>query len=261
MNCRLSLHQVNQALMNSLTQSGRQDCVIPLLPLECSRAQLNSDTAGLLTGLVWLDEHSSIFAKKVANTFKPRKLHAHRVRWEREQEARVLRKRSQQLDAERGQVASIHAAHAAYARSLWAWQAQVDSLRVAFGKDLALGTQGLLGGLPSIPTWLGSPQLPQQHPQQRGSQPLPSFPQPPPSFPQPPPSSPQPPPSFPQSPPSFPQPPTSSPQSPPFPPASQLAQTPGPQPLIIHHAQMVQLGVNNHMWGQTGDHGPDDKTE
>uniref|UniRef100_A0A8C6R353 TIR domain-containing adapter molecule 1 n=2 Tax=Nannospalax galili TaxID=1026970 RepID=A0A8C6R353_NANGA len=228
--CRLSLHQVNQTLMNSLTQSGRQDCVIPLLPLECSRAHLNPDTVGLLTGLVWLDEHSSIFTRKVANTFKPHKLQAHKARWKREQEAKILREHNQQLDAERQRVASIHTAYSTYVQSCWAWQAQMDSLRMAFGKDLALGSQGPLGGPSPIPAWLGCPQN-LLYTQQRGSQVPPSFPQPPPSFLQPP---------------------MSSPQSPHFPPTSPLAQTPGTQPLIIHHAQMVQLGVNNHMWGQTG---------
>ncbi|VFV19469.1 tir domain-containing adapter molecule [Lynx pardinus] len=38
-------------------------------------------------------------------------------------------------------------------------------------------------------------------------------------------------------------------------------QSPGLQPLIIHHAQMVQLGLNNHMWNQRGTQAPEDKTQ
>ncbi|OBS82883.1 hypothetical protein A6R68_23101 [Neotoma lepida] len=181
--CRLSLHQVNHALMNSLTQSGRQDCVIPLLPLECSQAQLSPNTTSLLHSLVWLDEHSPVFARKVANTFKPQKLQAHRMRWKKEQEARALKEQSTQLEAERQRVTAMSAAYSAYVQSCSAWQAQMDGLRVAFGKHLSLGT----------PTFFPAPQTP-------GS-------------------------------------------------------------LIIHHAQMVQLGVNNHMWGQTGAQSTDDKTE
>ncbi|KAL6087590.1 hypothetical protein STEG23_011395 [Scotinomys teguina] len=196
--CRLSLHQVNHALMNSLTKSGRQDCVIPLLPLEYSQAQLSPNTTSLLHSLVWLDEHSPIFARKVANTFKPQKLQAHRIRWKKEQEARAFKEQSTQLEAERQRVAAMSAAYSAYIQSYNAWQVQMDSLRVAFGKDLSLGTPTF------FPPWLECPQPTPSHPQQ-------------------------------------------------------APQTPGP--LIIHHAQMVQLGVNNHMWGQTGAQSTDDKTE
>lgn len=230
--CRLSLHQVNHALMNSLTQSGRQDCVIPLLPLECSQAQLSPDTTRLLHSIVWLDEHSPIFARKVANTFKIQKLQAQRVRWRKEQEARALKEQSIQLEAERQKVAAISAAHSAYAHSYRAWQAEMNRLGVAFGKDLSLGAPT------SFPSWPGYPQPIPPHPQ--GDIPVSPY-------------SPQPP--------SFPQPPVSSPQSQSFPSASSAPQTPGPQPLIIHHAQMVQLGVNNHMWGHTGAQSTGDKTE
>ncbi|XP_027272666.1 TIR domain-containing adapter molecule 1 [Cricetulus griseus] len=266
--CRLSLHQVNHALMNSLTKSGRQDCVIPLLPLECSQAQLSPNTTSLLHSLVWLDEHSPIFARKVANTFKSQKLQAYRIRWKKEQETRALKEQSTQLEAERQRVAAMSAAYSTYVHSYSAWQAQMDSLQMAFGKDLSLGAPT------PFPSWLGCPQLTPSQLWQGGTpvspyfpqppvsfpQQPPSFPQPPVSFPQQPPSFPQQPPSFPQQPPSFSQPPVSSPQSPPFPSASPAAtQTPGP--LIIHHAQMVQLGVNNHMWGQTGTQSTNDKTE
>lgn len=231
--CRLSLHQVNHALMNSLTQSGRQDCVIPLLPLECSQAQLSPDTTRLLQSIVWLDEHSPIFARKVANTFKTQKLQAQRVRWKKEQEARSLKEQSIQLEAERQKVAAISAAYSAYVHSYRAWQAEMNRLGVAFGKDLSLGAP-----IP-FPSWPGCPQPIPTHPQ--GGTPVSPY-------------SPQPA--------SFPQPPDSPPQSRSFPSASSPGpQTAGPQPLIIHHAQMVQLGVNNHMWGHTRARPSDNKTE
>lgn len=225
--CPLSLHQVNHALMNSLTQSGRQDCVIPLLPLECSQAQLSPDTTRLLHSIVWLDEHSPIFARKVANTFKAQKLQAQRMRWKKEQEARTLKEQSTQLEAERQRVAAISAAYSAYVHGYTAWQAEMNRLGVAFGKDLSLGPPT------PFPSWPGFPQPMPSHPQ--GCTPV-----------------------FPYSPR---QPPSSS-LSQSFSPASSPApRTPGPQPLIIHHAQMVQLGVNNHMWGHTGAQSSDDKTE
>nr|XP_044990546.1 TIR domain-containing adapter molecule 1 isoform X2 [Jaculus jaculus] len=298
--CRLSLHQVNQALMNSFTQSGRQDCAIPFLPLECSRAQLSRDTSGLLESLVWLDEHSPIFERKVANTFKLQKLRIYRERWKKEQDARVLREHSQRLDAERRQVAAMHAAHSAYAHSYVALQEQVQKLSAAFGDHLSLGTrmsysgsQVPMGVPPPFPTWPGGPHPPPVHSWQGGTlgptfPQHPNFLQPPTSL-QPPAASPQTSsfqqaPSFPQTPsfqhtpsfsqtpsfqqvPSFPQSPAfprtpSCPQTPPFPPASSThPQTPGPQPLIIHHAQMVQLGLTNHMWTQREAQAPDDKTK
>lgn len=231
--CRLSLHQVNHALMNSLTQSGRQDCVIPLLPLECSQAQLSPDTTRLLQSIVWLDEHSPIFARKVANTFKTQKLQAQRVRWKKEQEARTLKEQSIQLEADRQKLAAISAAYSAYVHSYRAWQAEMNRLGVAFGKDLSLGAP-----IP-FPSWPGCPQPIPSHPQ--GGTPVSPYS---------------------TQTPSFPQHPDSSPQSRSFPSASSPGpQTPGPQPLIIHHAQMVQLGVNNHMWGHTGAQSSDDKTE
>lgn len=226
--CRLSLHQVNHALMNSLTQSGRQDCVIPLLPLECSQAQLSPDTTRLLHSIVWLDEHSPLFARKVANTFKTQKLRAQRVRWKKEQEARTLKEQSIRLEGERQSVAAISAAYSAYAHSYRALQAEMSRLGVAFGKDLSLGAPT------SFPSWLGCPQPVPSHP--LGGTPVSPCPLQPPISPS-------------QSQSSFPS--ASSP----------APQTPGPQPLIIHHAQMVQLGVNNHMWGHTGAQSPDDKTE
>ncbi|XP_052047942.1 TIR domain-containing adapter molecule 1 [Apodemus sylvaticus] len=225
--CHLSLHQVNHALMNSLTQSGRQDCVIPLLPLECSQAQLSPDTTRLLHSIVWLDEHSPLFARKVANTFKTQKLWAQRARWKKEQEARTLKEQSIQLEGERQKVAAISAAYSAYAHSYRALQAEMNRLGVAFGKDLSLGAPT------PFPSWPGCPQPIPSHPQ--GGTPVSPCPL---------------------------QPPVSPPLPQSFPSASSPApHTPGPQPLIIHHAQMVQLGVNNHMWGHTGAQSPDGRTE
>ncbi|VTJ80367.1 Hypothetical predicted protein [Marmota monax] len=228
-NCRLSLHQVSQALMSSFTQHGREDCVVPFLPLESSLEQLGPDTASLLTGLVWLDENSKVFTRKVANTFKPQKLRARKAHWRKEQDVRALREHSQRLEGERRQAAAMGAAYWDSLQSYRAWQSQVDRLQAAFGSHLSFGTrvphpsqvplggQVPWGGPSPLPTWPGCPQSP---PWPAGS-PAPAFPPPPPAA----------------------------------PPA------PGLQPLIIHHAQMVQLGLSNHMWNQRGAQAPEDKTQ
>uniref|UniRef100_A0A8B9XHR8 TIR domain-containing adapter molecule 1 n=1 Tax=Bos mutus grunniens TaxID=30521 RepID=A0A8B9XHR8_BOSMU len=274
--CRLSQHQTNQSLMSSLTRHGWQDCVIPFLPLESSLAQLSPSTSSLLTGLVslaqlspstsslltglvLLDEHSKIFARKVTNTFKPQMLRARKAKWRKEQDARALREQSQQLESERQHAAAWGAAYSAYVHSYLAYQTQVEKLQVAlanympFGTQLPFGGQGSVGTPPSpFPTLPGH--QPPPLPPWLGGTPPPIFPQPPPTFPQPPPTFPQPPPTFQQPPPACPQPPDFS-QAPPARP-----QSPGLQPLIIHHAQMVQLGVNNHMWNQRGTQAPEDNT-
>ncbi|XP_053435343.1 TIR domain-containing adapter molecule 1 [Nycticebus coucang] len=232
--CRLSLHQVSHALMSSFMRLGWQDCVVPFLPLESSPTQLRSDAASLLTSLVWLDEHSPIFARKVANTFKSQKLRARKANWRKEQDARALREQSQHLEGERMQAAALNNAYTTYLQSYLAWQAQMEHLQMAFGSHMSFGTRMPFGGgpvpqgaPPPFPTWPGCPQPPPlQHPWQAGI--------PPPAFPQPP---------------AFP---TASPASP---------LSPGLQPLIIHHAQMVQLGLNNHMWNQRGAQAPEDKTQ
>uniref|UniRef100_A0A2K6GJ71 TIR domain-containing adapter molecule 1 n=1 Tax=Propithecus coquereli TaxID=379532 RepID=A0A2K6GJ71_PROCO len=232
--CRLSLYQVCQALTSSFTRHGWQDCVVPFLPLESSPAQLRSDTASLLAGLVWLEERSPVFARKVANTFKPQKLRRRKDNWRKEQDARALRERSQHLEGEREQAAALNAAHSAYLQSYLAWQAQMEQLQVAFGSHMSLGTgmpfwapgpfaggQVPQGAPPRFPAWPGCPQPPPLlHPWPAGT--------PPAAFP------------------------TASPAP---------APSAGPQPLIIHHAQMVQLGLNNHMWSQRGAQAPEDKTQ
>ncbi|KAM5308584.1 TIR domain-containing adapter molecule 1 isoform 2-T2 [Glossophaga mutica] len=164
--CCLSLYQVNHSLMNSLTRPGWQDCVVPFLPLESSLAQLSPDTSRLLTSVVWLDEHSEIFARKVANTFKPHRLRTRKANWRREQDARALREQRQHLEGERQQAAALNAAYSTYLQTYLSWHSQMEQL-----------------------------------------------------------------------------------------------QSPGLQPLIIHHAQMVQLGLNNHMWNQRGTQSPEDKTQ
>ncbi|XP_006868978.1 PREDICTED: TIR domain-containing adapter molecule 1 [Chrysochloris asiatica] len=228
-NCQLSLHQVSQALMTSFRRHGWQDSVIPFWPLETS--QLSSDTSRLLCSLTFLDEHSPLFDKKVKNTFKRQNLQARKAKWKTEQEARAFREQSRHLESERQQAVEMNAAYSAYLQSYLAWQAQMEKLQVAFGAQMSLGTQmppGVqvpLGVQPPFPTWPGGPQ-------------------PPPS-------------QWPAGihPPAFLQPPTLLPTSSPPP------QSPGLQPLIIHHAQMVQLGLNNHMWGQRGAPAPEDKTQ
>lgn len=225
--CRLGLHQVSQALMSTLTRLGWQDCVIPFLPRESSKAQLGSDAASLLAGLVWLEERSQLFARKVANTFKAATLRDRKSHWQREQVARALREQSQHLEAQRQWAAAMDAAASAYVQNYLSWQAQVDRLQAAFGSHVSLGAaappgaQGPLGAPPPFSTWPGHPQPP------------------PPPLPLPPPLGPWQAGLLPGS---------------PAPPPS-----PGLQPLIIHHAQMVQLGLNNHMWNRRGAQGPEDE--
>ncbi|XP_007460599.1 PREDICTED: TIR domain-containing adapter molecule 1 [Lipotes vexillifer] len=241
--CRLSQHQANHSLMSSLTRHGWQDCVIPFLPLESSLTQLSPSTSSLLTALVWLDERSPIFAKKVANTFKSQKLRARKAKWRKEQDVRALQEHSQHLEGERQQAAAWSAAHSAFLHNYLSYQTQMEKLQVAFGSYMPFDTQ-----LPSVlqvpfggPGPLGAP--PPPFPTQPGHRPPPLPPwlagMPPPAFPQPPVAFPQPP-DFPQT-------------SPVHSPSSGL------QPLIIHHAHMVQLGLNNHMWNQRGTQAPEDK--
>ncbi|KAM9688173.1 TIR domain-containing adapter molecule 1 [Trichechus inunguis] len=233
--CRLSLHQVTQALMSSFVRRGWQDSVIPFQPLETS--QLSSDVSRLLSSLVCLDEHSQLFERKVKNTFKRQKLQERKANWKKEQEVRAVREHSQRLDGERQQVAEMNVACSAYWQSYLAWQAQMEKLHATLRTQMSLGTQmppGAqmpfcgqvpLGFQPPLPTWPGYPQPPLS-PWLAGTPP-PAFPQPSaflPAFPGPP-------------------------------------QSPGLQPLIIHHAQMVQLGLNNQMWGQSGAQAPEDKTQ
>lgn len=228
--CHLGRHQASQSLMSSFTRRGWQDCVIPFLPRESSRAQLSPHTSSLLTGLVWLDEHSQIFARKVANTFKPQRLRACKAEWKKEQEVRALQEQRSHLEGERQQVAKLNAAYSAYFQSCWSWQEQMEALRAAFGSHMPFGTQmppgglGPLGAPPPFPSWPGH---------QAPPEPAWTFP-PPPAFP--------PHPGFP-------------------PPGPAPPQSPGLQPLIIHHAQMVQLGLHNHMWNQRGTQAPEDKTQ
>ncbi|XP_040485471.1 TIR domain-containing adapter molecule 1 [Ursus maritimus] len=230
--CRLGLHQASQSLMNSLTRPGRQDCVIPFLPLESSQAPLSPHTTSLLTGLVWLDERSQIFARRVANTFKAQRLRARKANWKKEQDVRALQEQRRHLEGERQQVAALNAAYSAYFQSCLSWQAQMETLRMAFDSHMPFGTQMPPGSpSPPFPSWPGH-QPPPAPPWLAGS-PAPTYP-PPPTFP--------PPPAFPQAAPAPPQ-------------------SPGLQPLIIHHAQMVQLGLNNHMWNQRGAQAPEDKTQ
>ncbi|XP_042638278.1 TIR domain-containing adapter molecule 1 [Orycteropus afer afer] len=232
--CRLSMHQVSQALMNSFGRPGWLDSVIPFRPLETS--QLSSDTSRLLSSLVYLDEHSQLFNRKVKNTFKKQTLQERKANWKREQETRAIREQSQRLEGERQQLADMNAAYSAYMHSYVAWQAQMEQLHMAFGTQMSLGThmpprahmpsggQVPVGLQPPMPTW-------------------PAYPQPPL------------PPGLAGNPPAFTQRPSFLPASPAAPPS------PGLQPLIIHHAQMVQLGLNNHMWGQRGTQAPEDKTQ
>ncbi|KAM6218038.1 TIR domain-containing adapter molecule 1 [Rhynchocyon petersi] len=228
--CRLSLHQVSQALLSSFDRQDWQDSVIPFQPLETP--QLSSDTARLLSSLVCLDEHSPLFDRKVRNTFKKQKLQVRKASWTREQEARGFQEQSRRLEVEKRQAAELNSAYSAYLQSYLARQVQVQQLQAAFGTQMSLGTQMPpvgqfpLGVQPPLPTWPDSPQPPLPT-WLMGTPPPAVFP-PPPAF---------------------------------LPVASLPPQSPGLQPLIIHHAQMVQLGLTNHMWGQSGAQPPEDKTQ
>ncbi|XP_012863134.1 TIR domain-containing adapter molecule 1 [Echinops telfairi] len=219
--CRLSLHQVTQALMSSFGRQGWQDSVVPFQPLETPR--LTSDVSRLLSGLVPLDEHSQLFDRKVKGTFKKQRLQARRARWEKERQARAFRERRQHLEAERQQAADVHAAYSALVQTQLAWQVQMEQLQAAFGgvslhAQVPLGAQVPFGGQVPLgvpPTWPACPgPRPPQWP--AGTRPAAFLPAPP---------------------------------------------SPGLQPLIIQHAQMVQLGLSNHMWGQGGVQAPEDKSQ
>ncbi|XP_058513681.1 TIR domain-containing adapter molecule 1 [Ochotona princeps] len=235
--CQLGLHQVSHALMNSLTRRGWENCVIPFLPQGISQAQLAPHTVSILSSVVWLREDSKIFAKIVANTFSTKTLQARKALWRIDQDSRALQEQNQQLEAQQQRVAAMITSYATYMQNYMSFQAQIDTLPTAFASHVSLGAgapaggaQGPLGPLPPFPTWPGafSPLV-----------------QPPPP----------PPPLLPQylGQVGFPPPPTPAPPAPPPP-------SPGLQPLVIHHAQMVQLGVNNHMWGQREAQGPEDTT-
>ncbi|KAG8519077.1 TIR domain-containing adapter molecule 1 [Galemys pyrenaicus] len=229
--CQRSLYQVNQSVMCSLRRHDWQDSVIPFLPKESSQDQLSPQTTSILNGMVWLDEHSPVFDRKVAGTFKSWKLQLRRELWRQEQDSKALREQRQHLERQRQQWEALSSAYSAYVQSHYAWRAQMEQVQAAFasfrpfGARAPSGAQVPLGGLPPFPTW---PDLQPPH--------VPSWPTgipPPPAF---------------QEPPTFSQPSPVPPQS------------PGLQPLIIHHAQMVQLGLNNHMWNQRGNSVPEDNT-
>ncbi|XP_037361028.1 TIR domain-containing adapter molecule 1 [Talpa occidentalis] len=230
--CRLSLYQVNQSVMSSLRRHDWQDSVIPFLPEETSQDQLSPETSSLLNSMVWLDESSPVFGRKVANTFKSQKLQLRRDLWRKEQDTRALREQQQRLEQERLRVGNLSSAYSSYMQSQRALWAQMEQFQATFanfmpfGAQAASGAQVPLGGPPPFPTW---PNLQPPH--------MPSWPTgipPPPAF---------------QEPPTFPQPSPVPPQS------------PGQQPLIIHHAHMVQLGLNNHMWNQRATPVPEDNIQ
>lgn len=235
--CQQGLHQVGQALMNSFTRRGWENCVIPFLPQGISQAQLAPHTVSILSSVVWLREDSKIFAKIVANTFSTKTLQERKDLWRRDQDSRALQEQKQQLEAQRQSVAAMTSSYSAYIQNYMSLQAQIEKLHATFASHMSLGTgapaggaQGPMGPLPPFPTWPAafSPLV-----------------QPPPP----------PPPLLPQylGQVGFPPPPTPAPPAPPPP-------SLGLQPLIIHHAQMVQLGMNNHMWGQREAQGPEDTT-
>ncbi|XP_004619550.2 TIR domain-containing adapter molecule 1 [Sorex araneus] len=228
-NCRRSLYQLNQAVIGSLTRQGWRDSALPFLPLESSPDQLSPDTARLLAGLVWLEERSPVFAQRVSRTFRSQLLRERREHWRQEQEMRALREQCQQLQVEEQRARTWAAEYSAYIQRYMAFCQQMEQQQVELGKYTAWGARDPQTPPPAFPTWPGLQAPPRLPPPWPPGVPTPAFPQPP-LF----------------------QPPST------FPPPS--PQSPGVQPLIIQNAQMVQLGLNNHMWGQRGAPPLEDKT-
>ncbi|XP_060037967.1 TIR domain-containing adapter molecule 1 isoform X2 [Erinaceus europaeus] len=228
--CGLSLHQLNQALLCSLTRPGWGDSVVPFLPRDGCPSRLGPDAARLLAGTVWLDERSPVFERKVARTFRPQRLRARQEQWERERGQRTR---------------ALNAGVSGYLGSLQTWPGQLEQLQALWAAGLTLGTspephlQPPASGIPLSPG-----QQPPGTPLSPGQQPPGT------------PLSPG------QQPPGTPLSPGQQPPGTPLSPGQQPPGTPlspGQQPLIIHHAQMVQLGLYNHMWNQGGAWGPEDR--
>ncbi|XP_043837127.1 TIR domain-containing adapter molecule 1 [Dromiciops gliroides] len=218
--CRKSYHQVHTALMNSITRTDKENSVIPFLPLESTMKP--AEVSQLLTGLVSLDESSPVFSRKVSSTFKPRRLQALREAWEKQQEIRAIQEQTQKMAADRESVSQKQYALSDLSYQHRLLQQQLQNLTLAFPSQAAFapgyGMPPLLSAWPyGLP-----PHLPAAPGAFQFNQFIPPMP--------------------------FPPGPSSSPQLDP--------QSAGAQPLIIHNAHMVQLGLNNYMWGRNEGQGP-----
>ncbi|XP_068942885.1 TIR domain-containing adapter molecule 1 [Petaurus breviceps papuanus] len=223
--CRMSLHQVHMALMNSLTRSEKENSVIPFFPLESTLK--SAKVSSMLTGLVSLDERSPVFSKKVSSTFSPRRLQAQREVWKKQQEIRAIQEQTQQVVADRERVSQKESALSDFAYHYNLLHQQLQNLTLTFPNQASF----VQGNRMPLPPWAYS-LYPQFAPAPSPFQPNQFIPPMP-----------------------FPPGPSSAPQLDP--------QSAGGQPLIIHNAHMVQLGLNNYMWGRREGQGPneEEKTE
>lgn len=206
----------------------------------------------------------------MTNTFKPQMLRARKAKWRKEQDARHCGNRANSWKVKR------HAA--AWARrgrlmSIATWPTRRgEKLQVALANYMPFGTQLPFGGQGSLGTHhhpFPPCRVISHRPTSRaGGTPRLDLPNPPPPSRNPanlpeatPLTFPQPPLTFPATPVGLPATPTGLPTAPDLyrhylaRPRSLWAPA-----LIIHHAQMVQLGVNNHMWNQRGTQAPEDQT-
>ncbi|XP_036618483.1 TIR domain-containing adapter molecule 1 [Trichosurus vulpecula] len=220
--CRMSLHQVHMALMNSLTRSEKENSVIPFFPRESTLK--SAKVSSLLTGLVSLDESSPVFSKKVSSTFNRRRLQAQREVWKKQQEIRAIQEQTQQMAEDRERVLQKENALSDLAYHYNLLHKQLQSLTMAFPNQMSFA-QGY--------------RMPMSHPWAHSLSPH-----------------------FATAPSAF-QPNQFIPSMP-FPPVPSSARQPDPQsagaqPLIIHNAHMVQLGLNNYMWGRREGQGPSEE--
>ncbi|XP_074060051.1 TIR domain-containing adapter molecule 1 [Macrotis lagotis] len=216
--CSKSFHQVHTALMNSITKSEKKNSVIPFFPQESTLKPGDSEISQLLINVVSLDEKSPIFFKKVKNTFTPRKLQDQREKWKKQQEIRAIQEQTKRMvvDRERVSQKEIALSDLAYQQSLL--HQQLQNLALAFPSQVS-SALGHSMPLPPSPWAYNFPTQPTAaSPVFQPNNGLFSPPMP------------------------FPPDPSSSPEL--------DAQSARAQPLIIHNAQMVQLGYNNYMWGR-----------
>nr|XP_009676037.1 PREDICTED: TIR domain-containing adapter molecule 1 [Struthio camelus australis] len=223
--CQLCMFQTNSALMESILRPSKHNSVIPFVPRENPLER--REIPALLSGLVSLDENSSVFSKTVKNTFTPSKISELKAMW----------KQIQQIQEHK--------------RKLQLYQDHCQTL-----KNLA---DLNLGSVPQMPLSAPQPNLgslqqlleqlmPHQSPQQC------HFPMPVPPATYPPPSADH----------AIPAQLGPSPSQTFYLPSGHPNMMQGPgaaQNLIIQHARMVQIGNHNMMHVQTAPSGQEDSEE
>ncbi|XP_074164514.1 TIR domain-containing adapter molecule 1 [Sminthopsis crassicaudata] len=220
--CHMSLHQVHMALINSITRKEKENSVIPFFPRESTLK--SAQVSPLLRGLVSLDESSPVFSKKVRSTFTSRRLQAQREVWKKQQEIQAIQEQTQQMVEDRKRVSQKKNALSDYSHHYKLLQQQIQNFSFAFPNQASFACGYNMPLLPPWPHGL-SPHFapaPSAFPANQFIPPMP-----------------------------FPPDPSSAPQLDP--------QNAAAQPLIIHNAHMVQLGLNNYMWGQKEGQGPNEE--